>query len=488
MDTYRDHRTRRDVVRQSHLFWVFLLLASMIGGTVSALFLPPVLMIGLVAVMVSVVVIMRYPYVGLLIYLAIFMLRPGELYPALESLRMERIVGILVLVATIIRHKRVNGYLFIPSDTGTKLLFAFFGIMCASWVTSYDGVETRMILEQFIKLLVFYVIIVYELDTKEKFNFFLGAFVVLIGVIAFLSFRDYYGGGAIYRMGIQRAIGRTSAGGDANSLAGTLATTVPLAVAFLRYHRNLLVRLFTVGIIGLLLLMIVNTGSRSGLLTLIVVTGAIVWFSRYRAISTMIAGVVFVASWFVIPDQYQARYTTMFDEGRNADDISSGRIAIWENGLRMAVKRPVLGVGAGAFRAANRSGAFGPSKDMQAHNLYIQLFATVGVVGAVIWLWFLIRMLKQLFRPRPPSTDEDEKTSDEAWDSNRWFDLMRQGIVGTLAGLMVSGMFGHSLYRYTWYLAAALTLTLVTIYYKNIHKDDETDEEDESEIEPAVET
>ena len=452
------------MLRSSHLQWALLIFVCLIASAMT-LFLSPVLIMGLIVVLVSVLLILKYPYVGLLLYMATFLIRPAELYPALEPLHMERMIGILALLASLIRHKREHGQLFFPNDLGTKMLVLFWLLLCASWVVSYDRADTVAHIENFLKLLIFYTIIVYEVNSKAKFDVFLSAFVLLIAFIAFLSFRDYYGGGAIYRMGIQRAIGRTSAGGDPNTMAGTLATAVPLVVACFRVYKNLFVRLACLGILGLLLLMIVNTGSRSGLLTLLAVVGAMVYFSRYRLVSAAVVLMLLVAGWFVVPDQYRVRYGTLLDEERDADEISSGRVAIWENGLRMFLAYPVYGVGGGAFRSANASGDFGPPTDMQAHSLYIQLLATFGIIGAVIWFFFLFSVIRQLLKARPPSSETGQDPGGETAERNRWFDLIRQGMFATVTGLLVSGVFAHSLYRYTWYLIAAMTVAIVQVFY-----------------------
>ncbi len=405
MDTDTNTKTSgtRTILQPAHLWWAGFVVFCLGMSALAVFLVPPVFVIGLVFVLASVVVIVRYPFIGLLLYLATFLMRPGELYPALDPLSIERLIGILVLIATLVRNKYAHGTFKFPVDISSKLLFGFFGLICASWAISYSPGDTQKSIEEFLKLVVFYLIIFYEVDTKAKFDVFLSAFVLLIGMIAFLSFRDYYGGGAIYRMGISRAIGRTSAGGDANTLAGTLATTVPLIVAAYRVYRHALVRIACIGLLGLLLLMIVNTGSRSGLLTLLAVIATIVWFSRYRMITAVAAVVLMIAGWLVLPEQYKARYETIIDDNRDADAISSGRVHIWKNGIRMFVARPVLGVGSGAFRDANASGNYGPATDMQAHSLYIELFATMGLVGAIVWFWWLGTMLRNLTRARPPT-------------------------------------------------------------------------------------
>ncbi len=469
MDAYPEHRKNRLIIRNSHLAWGLLVVFCLVTGSLSVL-VPPMFMMGLAAVLVSVVVVFKYPYIGLLIYLATFLIRPAELYPALEPLRVERMIGILVLLATLIKHKRQYGRLFFPNDLGTRMLLLFWGLLCVSWVISYDRADTVATIESLFKLIVFYIIVIYEVNSRKRFDVFMGVFLLLIAFIAFLAFRDYYGGGAIYRMGITRAVGRTSAGGDANTLAGTLATTVPLVIMYFRAHKHLIIRLGCLGVLGLLLLMIVNTGSRTGLLTLLAGIAVLVWFSRYRLVTAIVALLLLCASWFVIPDQYRQRYMTMVDDDRDLDEVSSGRVAIWENGLRMFFGRPLYGVGGGAFRTANGSGDFGPPIDMQPHSIYIQIFATYGIIGALVWFTFLGHLIWQLLHARAPAPDDDDETIDETSKLGTWYDLMRQAMFCTVVGLMVAGVFSHSLYRYTWYLMAAMAAALTAIYTNEAEK------------------
>ena len=464
MDTLYDSASKRKEIKSEHLLWIGLIAFSLIAG-ISTIMIPPIFMIGLVGVVVSVFLVFRYPYAGVLLYLVIFMVRPAEMYPSLEPLRIERMVGLLVLVATLIRHKREHGNLFFPPDVTSRALYVFLAVMALSWTISYDPPQTQIEIEEFMKLMVFYLLIMYEVNTKLRLNIFIIAFILLVGWIAFLSFRDYYGGGYIVRMGIQRAIGRTSAGGDANTLAGTLATTIPLVVAIYRVYKEWFIRAGCIALMGLLLLMIVNTGSRSGLLTLITIFAVLVYFSKYRLVSMVVALVVMTGGWFLLPSQYKARYETLVDDDRDMDQISSGRVAIWENGLRMIMYRPVLGVGGGGFVAANASGEFGPSIAMQPHNLYIQLFASYGIVGAVVWLTFLVSLIRKLLRKREDA-DADDEADEETRAKNYWFDVLRQAMFATICGLMVSGMFGHSLMRYTWYLIASMAVSIYAIYYK----------------------
>ena len=135
----------------------------------------------------------------------------------------------------------------------------------------------------------------------------------------------------------------------------------------------------------------------------------------------------------------------------DSNDVSSGRWEIWQAGMKMIIARPVLGVGAGAFPWAYASGQFGPARFMEPHNVYIQVAATTGVIGTALWVTFLVALFKSLKRIAATARYRPEVG---------WAMPYRNGLLLVLIGLMVAGMFGHSLFRYTWYMAAAMTVAL----------------------------
>jgi O-antigen ligase len=120
----------------------------------------------------------------------------------------------------------------------------------------------------------------------------------------------------------------------------------------------------------------------------------------------------------------------------------------------MIIGRPLLGVGAGAFPWAYGSGDFGPPQMMSPHNVYIQVLATTGLVGFTAWVIFLYILVKTL-------NETAHRT--RRLPDNRWYVLFRNSFLVILIALFVSGMFGHSLFRYTWYVVAALAASMANI-------------------------
>lgn len=473
------NQTRKHYISHTHLGWAALIVISVLFA-VASLFVSPIFFMGIAIILVGVVIIVKFPFLGLLLYLITFVLRPGEMYPALAPLALERIIGLGVLITGMLVHKRKYGTLAIPNALPFTLMLVFEVVIIASLVVSVDEASTGNAIEFFAKLIVFYMLIHYTIDTRLKFDIFVALFVLLILREAALSFTDYYGGGAIYRMGIMRATGRGSFGSGANSLAATLVFAMPFMVSFWKIYRHTMIRLVIAGGLFLLILMTINTGSRGGLLAMLTVFGATVFHTRYRLITTIVAAGILFGGWFLLPDQYKGRYATLVSD-EDANDISTGRVEIWENGMRMFSEHPILGIGSGAFIAANSSGNYGPPIDLNPHSIYVQLLAEVGLIGFVVWFTFLFSYMKLLFKhstPRRGPPGSEKLIS--------WLNAYKEGFMGSTLALLVAGITAHSLMRFNWYMYAALAVTMTTLFWRDYnalgHHDEDSEEAD---VEPT---
>ncbi len=439
----------RSFIKEHHIWWLALLVAA-IGIGLATPFINPIFPVVGVLFVVNLIVIMKYPTWGLLLYLFVFLYRPGEVYPALNALRLEFMLGGFVLVVLVLHQLIRTGKIKLPTDRTTLWLAGFMVVMALSIITSFEKTQTFEMTKEFLKTLVFYYLIVALIVDRKRFVAFISVFVLMIGKIAFDALKLYMSGGFVHTMGVDRLTGTTSAGGDPNALAATMAISIPVAVAAALYFRSKLVQLGLWGLSAGMVYLIAITGSRGGLLAFLGVLVGAFLFARQKALVATVAIVVLVGGWFMLPDQYQDRYATLVD-AEDMNDTSSGRIDIWEAGLSMIVNRPILGVGAGAFRWAAASGAFGYGRFMQAHNLFIQIAATTGLIGLFVWLAFAYNFYGRLRRILTDAPLNDE---------TRWMTIFVKAFIVSLIALFVSGLFGHNLYRYNWYMLAGLTLAL----------------------------
>jgi len=136
-----------------------------------------------------------------------------------------------------------------------------------------------------------------------------------------------------------------------------------------------------------------------------------------------------------------------------SDTFAVKMIDAWKAGVRMVIDRPLFGVGAGCFSFAHAEGYSSAQRSyLNAHNLIVQLFAETGFVGGVLFIGFVVafvvttRRAARIFRGRG-----------DAW---RFEAGIAEGLTAGVVFLLAASMFGHSLYRSTWYIFAAVGLAL----------------------------
>ncbi|MCM8763362.1 MAG: O-antigen ligase family protein, partial [Candidatus Omnitrophica bacterium] len=68
-------------------------------------------------------------------------------------------------------------------------------------------------------------------------------------------------------------------------------------------------------------------------------------------------------------------YKKILGQFFTGEDVSSGRIAMWKEALRLIKQRPLFGHGLAGYSA------YADSPHLHAHNTYLELFAETGVLG-----------------------------------------------------------------------------------------------------------
>lgn len=434
------------------LYAVYVVALLLIGAATVNL-IDPIYIIGLVIGAAVIFLALKYPFFGLLMYMVIYYLRPGERIPGLGVLRLELVFGIFLLgMVIIIDALRGRGIRF-PKDHISLSILVFIGIMATStvfseWVTqSYDAVI------RFIKIFVFYYFFVVVVNSKKRFQIVMWAVVLFTSLVGIEATVNYFMGNYVFDQGIMRAEGQTSYGRNFNGLAMYMATTIPLLFYLMMRNRKLPIWGICLALMGGCILTLMITGSRSGLLCLVTVITAFVWFSRRRLVYLIIVLMAALSIWVVLPDQYRTRYSTM-TEGE-IDDSTRGRINAWRAGMEMFLEKPIFGVGPTVFSAAyfDRQGVW-----LASHSLYVELIATLGIVGTACWFLFLLLVIKKLrFMNRLGRMRNND---------GKDFEIYSRAVYSIIAGLLVAGIFGHIVYRDTWFIMAAMTVALGNILGK----------------------
>lgn len=437
--------TRETALGRRVVYWSSLFVFSAVAGLALVGVEPVIVFAGFLAIL-SAVLILYKPWWGLLVYTAIFMLRPGELWPILAQLRLEMIVGSLALVGIAFQQYRREGRLVFDRSWQSRFLLLFIAAAVLSTPMSYwrsasvEGVMTLF------KILAFYIMVVHLVDTRLRFRIFFWTFLGLtVYGVASALWAD-----TMFAQGIHRIQGATSAAGSPNAIGATIAATFPVLVLLLLYKPLGIWRLLLIAAIGILLHVLPATGSRAGLLGFLVALLRLWWTSRRRVASAVVGIVALAILFATLPDEYQQRYATLTSS--RIDASSRGRIDTWADGFNMVVDRPFLGVGINSFRAAHdiRDGWA-----LDAHNMYLQILAEVGLIGALPFLAFLFQLL--VLNRRTARMLESEPT----WRFER---LILQGLFAGVLAILVTATFGTQYINRLWYVYGALQLVIFRLY------------------------
>ncbi len=425
------------------LYSVYAFIAAGLG-LLSVLF-SPFYVIGGVAGILVFGLVLRYPYFGFILYMLIYILRPGERFPELAPLRLELLTGLLLLVIVAIA-SAINGKgVRFPLDNVSKAFLLFFIALGFSFVFSEWKMGSYEEIMKFVKIFILYYFIVVFVDTEKRFQIAIWLITILTSVIGIEAAFNYFTGNYRLNQGVMRTGGATSYGEHANSMAMYMATTIPFLIYLYMKYKHLFSRILMIVAAVICLVTLIITGSRSGVLTMIGVFLAYAWFSKKRVAYIIVIILFATASWFALPGQYKERYGSIVSS--NVDGSSQGRLDAWKAGLQMFIEKPVFGVGIGVFAPAyhDRGGVY-----LNSHSLYIETISTTGAAGTFFWGLLIFRMIKLLKGTKNRMTNNREMTID--------LGVYRKACYAILVGLFIGGVFGHILLRDTWYIVAGLVI------------------------------
>jgi O-antigen ligase len=127
---------------------------------------------------------------------------------------------------------------------------------------------------------------------------------------------------------------------------------------------------------------------------------------RAALVICLLLGVTISIVW-VGGDPLMHRLETMPREFSTNDDdsqrLNTRRVEIWQATWQMIKVHPIAGIGFGAYwisfpRYHDASGAFTPDeaqfRPLAAHNDYLELVASGGVIGVALGTWFVISLIR----------------------------------------------------------------------------------------------
>jgi putative inorganic carbon (hco3(-)) transporter len=345
-------------------------------------------------------------YFVLILLFIVEYVRPSNLFPVLNVLRVNTMVPLLVILATVLVASRVSFEQFL-SEKNTRLMLAWLGLigfsLITAGVTTYAFDKFTVVFGYFF----FYWAIVKSTTSLGRIK---GLFAVLIFMHIYLALLTP----EMFLDSTQRHYLRSGTFlGDGNDYALSVNIALPFCLFMVFDSRGFVRRAFWGGCLAMLVLCIIGTQSRGGTIALGAVA-AYYWLkSERKAVLGGLAAAGLVGVLIAAPPQYFARMNTM---GHVADDGSAqGRLTAWKAGTLMALYSPLWGVGAGNFPnnfTRYAPGLEGGGRWKTAHSIYFLQLGELGVPGLALLITFIVSnlMSNRRLSKRIPATLPDRAT------------------------------------------------------------------------------
>lgn len=207
------------------------------------------------------------------------------------------------------------------------------------------------------------------------------ALVFSVIVASLLPYFDWRGWG-----------GRFGIGGtyDENVTAALFVFALPWACAVALTERRW-IRILAIAGLPLLLAGVLKTGSRGGMLGMVVLLPWLFHIAPRRRRMLYASGLAVLALGFgiVARDEVAARFRDVIARVDYNFEDREGRLEIWKRGIGYMISRPLQGVGINGFRyqelQTKPNLGFG-IRDTAAHNMFVEVGAELGVLGLCAFL------------------------------------------------------------------------------------------------------
>ena len=224
-------------------------------------------------------------------------------------------------------------------------------------------------------------------------------FVAGAGVFGLVSIASYVASG--------RVVGAEGLQGDQNYFALYQVAALPLALALAAMEGRGGRRALLYAVVAIIVLSVVASLSRGGLVTLAVVVGAtlltparLLFGSVARKVSyALILACTAAIALLVGAAPFLERFRTIFEISDPQADRASGRIDLWRAAWNGFKEDPFFGLGAGNFQArALDLLQTTPGVDLRrnyavagrvVHNSYLEVLTELGVIGLILFLTVL---------------------------------------------------------------------------------------------------
>ena len=192
----------------------------------------------------------------------------------------------------------------------------------------------------------------------------------------------------------------------------------------------------------------VGSSSRGAIIGFGAVVAWMLMWSKYRVRAIVIAAVLGLGVFVLVPPESKARWTQI-----GSDSSSTNRLTYWRHGGEIMRQYPVFGIGFENWLPYYRA-TYHP-RGQVSHNPFIQAGSELGFPGLLTYTLMIVITLKYNFDTR--------KRAKKLGEGGRFIFWMGHGMDGALMGYLASGFFVTVLYYPFFWINLAMTVSLNNI-------------------------
>ncbi len=333
-------------------------------------------------------------------------------------------------------------------------IISFIAIASLSLVNSLSFLETNEVISssqyliRFIEYAFLY-FIAQDLITNQKIaNRYIhgltlfGVFLSITGFIQLAIFPDFR---EMQQFGWDPHIDRLLATWfDPNFVGGALSFLLALSIGQFLHLKKLSTRFWQLVAIGIMLVALGLTFSRSSYVAFAAAIGVI---SLFKSRKLLIGAVLATMLLITVSDRAQTRITNLYHSAaaflnpnsiETLDATARLRVESWLNTFQIIRQRPLLGSGYNTYQFVQQKAGF--LKDSSIHSAsgsdssILTIIATTGFIGIIPFLWIFYRAFTLAFK--------NWRRVDQSSSTFRGFNL---GLTGGIATLLIHSIFVNSL-------------------------------------------
>lgn len=386
-----------------------------------------------------------FAYWALIVFCFLYFYRPEDFIPGMGVIPMAKISGIIAFLGLLVA---VGEQGKIKMPTAIKWLLAlllqmFLTIPFAVW----RGGAADMVFNRLSKTVITAILVSMVLTSLAELRRFLWiqtSAVVLVSVVSVLL--NHRRDGRLE--GVQQGILQ-----NPNDLALNIAIVFPVCIAFMLHAKGFRKAIWVFGMM-FMLVAVVLTYSRGGLLALIICLSISLWEYGLKGKRYYMVGIAAVVCLLglgvmVVSSSYRTRIESIVlgnVQGSHDKGSLAARQALLRKSIILSLEHPLFGVGPGNFPVVDKTWVV-------AHNTYTELSAEGGILALVFFLLALgsaFRNISQARKSEMYKTDPD-------------FRLFTQALFAGLLALVAGGCFASTEYNLYPYVMIGYTCVLVKL-------------------------